>query len=75
MEFISQKRNAIDGDSVMKNDVILKKIIIKKDIQQTLDDYTMCYKGFIMKYLSHHQLFGMHLVPSSLHIVLPFSAQ
>jgi len=49
MEFISQKRNAINGDSVMKNDVILKKIIIKKDIQQTLDDYTMCYNGFIMR--------------------------
>ena len=48
MEFISQKRNAIDGDSVMKNDIILKKNKIK-DIQQTLDDYTMCYKGCIMR--------------------------
>ena len=37
-------------DRGMKNDVTLKKIIIKKkDIQQTLDDYTMCYKCFIMR--------------------------
>ena len=31
MEFISQKRNAIDGDSVMKNDIILKKNKIKRN--------------------------------------------
>jgi hypothetical protein len=31
MEFISQKRNAIDGDSVMKNDIIMKKNKIKRN--------------------------------------------